>query len=77
MIRARKFQMRQRGFRPQGIQPSAQHKVNGTVITTDPEAHEAMVEEMSAPEKTVKKVPAKKKTTVSKIMKAVKKAVKK
>ena len=69
--------MRQRGFRPQGIQPSAQHKVNGTVITTDPEAHEAMIEEMANPKKTVKKTTKKKETTVSKIGKAIKKAVSK
>ena len=69
--------MRQRGFRPQGIQPSAQHKVNGTVITTYPEAHEAMIEEMANPKKTVKKTTKKKETTVSKIGKAIKKAVSK
>ena len=69
--------MRQRGFRPQGIQPSAQHKVNGTVITTDPVAHEAMIEEMANPKKTVKKTTKKKETTVSKIGKAIKKAVSK
>ena len=76
--------MRRRGFRPQGIQPSAQHKVNVAEITTNPEAHAEVVEEMAkeiavkptTPKKPTKRTTKKKEAIASKVMKAVKDAFK-
>ena len=70
MFRVRKFQMRRRGFRPQGETFTGENPNKGIDMTT-PELKADDVRPV------VEKKPTKKETVVSKVKRVVKKATKK